>query len=187
MWFGPVLSGLGATPVYPWFSLWYGWGSLCNWIYCHKIKQYAARGVLCEDLKSKRLKKVCTPLSLTLSQSSHCEQRSLPRLPSELHTVLTATVSEQVSHVEFIVRHVFNDKTFQDSFNLSFSLFAILFFPFTHLQRISIKPDINYWDYYLLQELQMGSIKKILSNMNHEPSYLPTMGFPVMQQKIIKV
>lgn len=185
MWFGPVLSGLGATPVYPWFSLWYGWGSLCNWIYCQRIKQYEARGVLCEDLKSEWLKRVCTPLSLTLSQSSHSEQHSLPRLPSELHTVLTATVSKEVSHVECIVRHAFNDKTFQDSFNLSFSLFAILFFPFTHLQRISIKPDINYWDYYLLA--RVGSIKKILSNMNHEPSYLPTMGFPVMQQKIIKV
>lgn len=84
--------------------------------------------MLCEDLKSEWLKRVCTPLSLTLSQSSHSEQHSLPQLPSELHTVLTATVSKQVSHVECIVRHAFNDKTFQDSFNLSFSLFAILFF-----------------------------------------------------------
>lgn len=39
-------GGLGATPVYPWSSLWYGWGSLCNWIYCQRIKQ-SGGGVLC--------------------------------------------------------------------------------------------------------------------------------------------
>lgn len=51
-------DGPGATPVYPWSSLWYGWGSLCNWIYCQRIKQYGtSSGGLCVFLGQRGPKK----------------------------------------------------------------------------------------------------------------------------------
>lgn len=78
-------EGLGATPVYPWSSLWYGWGSLCNWIYCQRVKQYRAsrRGVLFYSFfVGHRVpkKQVAEGAFTQPSQSRHCETLLFPTL-----------------------------------------------------------------------------------------------------------
>lgn len=61
--FGPFWGTWSATSL-SLVQLWYGRGSLCNSIYCQRIKKYG--WCFC-------LLHLCNFLSLTVSQSRHCE------------------------------------------------------------------------------------------------------------------
>ena len=95
MRFWPVLGGLEQRQSIPRSSLWYGWGSLCNWSYCQRRIQYGGCEVCaCVFVgrvgpKNQVAKGALTQRSLTLSQSGHCEALVLPDLASKQATSCT--------------------------------------------------------------------------------------------------